>query len=310
MQNTEILNLNFDSNIYNLKIVCSGNVFEVYEYEKYQERGYKRSYSPFTKDSNEHYWEDSSFLDSKEYDINSIYVDDDIGIEVPQDDFYNELKERISARRRAEKIRRLINANRYALTTFLTLTFKENLTDLDIANKEFDKFSKRMNRYLLKNFNERFKYVAVIEFQQRGAIHYHLLCNLPTSFKVQNHTSRKSKKQKEFEVFISEKLWKNGFCDCRSIDGVDNVGAYLWSYMIKDSCDKRLKGRKAYLYSSTTLEKEVILYLNTNGINEKEKSQVLALLGIHENDNIYKKIFNYNDYTGFTTYKEYNKDRK
>lgn len=290
MQNTQ---LNLNSNFYNVKIVCSGNIFEVYEYEFSQLRGFKRKYKPYGINENEIYSDE---------DLEIVYDNEDI--------FYKELKEKISARRRAEKVRRLINANRNDLVTFLTLTFKENLIDIDIANKEFDKFTKRVNRYLQKNYNIKFKYVSVIEFQKRGAIHYHMLCNLPTDFKVQNNKSWKSKKQKEFEVFISQNLWKNGFCDCRSIEGVDNVGAYLWSYMIKDSSDERLKGRKAFLYSVSTLEKEEYLYLDTSEMNEKEKSQALALLGIHENDNVYKKIFNYNEYTGFTTYKEYNKDRK
>lgn len=53
------------------------------------------------------------------------------------------------------------------------MTSEENITDIKIANVEFKKFIQR-----LKWSREDFKYLAVIQFQERGAIHYHMLANL------------------------------------------------------------------------------------------------------------------------------------
>jgi len=51
----------------------------------------------------------------------------------------------------------------------LTLTFRENLTDLDKAWQVFKYFSR-----LMRDKFENFRYVAVPEFQARGAVHFHL----------------------------------------------------------------------------------------------------------------------------------------
>ena len=80
-----------------------------------------------------------------------------------------------------------------------------------------------------------FKYIAVIEFQDsngRGAVHYHMICNLPYV------------KKKELQ-----ELWRGGFVKINRIDKVDNVGAYVIKYMCKDTEDERLCGENAYLHS-------------------------------------------------------------
>lgn len=52
----------------------------------------------------------------------------------------------------------------------LTLTYRENMTDLEIGWKHFKKFSALMKW----RFKERWTYVCVPEYQKRGAIHFHL----------------------------------------------------------------------------------------------------------------------------------------
>lgn len=65
-------------------------------------------------------------------------------------------------------------------TKFLTLTFKENITDMKKANKEFTEFNKRLSYKLYKVKKNVLKYLCVPEFQKRGAIHYHVIYfNLP-----------------------------------------------------------------------------------------------------------------------------------
>ena len=80
-----------------------------------------------------------------------------------------------------------------------------------------------------------FQYVAVIEFQDqngRGAVHYHMICNLPYIKKPE----------------LAE-IWRGGFVKINRIDKVDNVGAYVIKYMTVDMDDKRLCGENAYLHS-------------------------------------------------------------
>ena len=67
-----------------------------------------------------------------------------------------------------------------AYTKFLTLTFKENITDMKKANREFTKFNMRLSYKLYKVRKNVLKYLCVPEFQKRGAIHYHVIYfNLP-----------------------------------------------------------------------------------------------------------------------------------
>ncbi|KAF0851532.1 MAG: hypothetical protein EIB84_01635 [Spiroplasma poulsonii] len=57
---------------------------------------------------------------------------------------------------------------------FITLTFKENLTDIKTANEFFNKFNMRFNKYL-KTRNAEYKWLLVYEYQERGAVHFHIL---------------------------------------------------------------------------------------------------------------------------------------
>ena len=141
--------------------------------------------------------------------------------------------------RAKKQVYRLINTNAYALKKFVTLTFEENLTDIKKANRCFKTFIQRLNYYLKTNYKPKLKYIAVIEFQQRGAIHYHLLCNAPY-----------------IENSVLNKIRGNGFVKINKIDNVDNVGAYVTKYMNKDLSDERLQGQKCYLVSKN-LDKSI-----------------------------------------------------
>lgn len=180
---------------FNKRAIVSGNILELYEYEKPVFKGTEkkikgRANSPFTS------------CETK-----------------------NENRSKVASRARA-KVRRTVNSNPY-LNKFFTLTFSKNITDLQFAWYEFEKFTKR-----LKTRYKKFQYVVVVEFQKRGAVHYHLLCNLPYISANELAT-----------------IWGNGFVKINRIDNVDNVGAYITKYMTKDSIDERLIGRKCYAMS-------------------------------------------------------------
>ncbi|MCK5415933.1 hypothetical protein KAI92_00730, partial [Candidatus Parcubacteria bacterium] len=104
----------------------------------------------------------------------------------------------------------LVNCNE-CLNKFLTLTFAENVKDLNIANKEFTNFVKR-----IKKIYPYFLYVAVVEFHLRGAVHYHLVCNLEYI------------KKKRLE-----KIWGNGFLQINRIKNVNDLGRYFVKNFIK-----------------------------------------------------------------------------
>ena len=137
-------------------------------------------------------------------------------------------------KRRRNTIRQLICTNFDSGSKFVTLTFdndrEHDIKDVQACNQHFKKFVQRMRRRYPD-----FKYVAVIEFQDkngRGAVHYHMICNLPYI-----------KKSDLMDI------WQGGFVKVNKIDKVDNVGAYVIKYMTADMDDTRLCGQNAYLHS-------------------------------------------------------------
>ncbi len=180
---------------FNRRLVLSGNVLEYYEYEKPIVKGLKMKLIGRAA---------------------SAFTSEETKAE-------NRKK---TAQRSRITVRRYANANPQ-LSKFLTLTFAENQQDLAVARYELDKFLKRV-----KTRYKDLQYICVVEFQVRGAIHFHMLCNLP-------YVSAEE---------LAE-LWGNGFIKINRIDNVDNVGAYITKYMTKETFDERLAGKKCYSMS-------------------------------------------------------------
>jgi hypothetical protein len=133
---------------------------------------------------------------------------------------------------------------RFYMPLFLTLTFKDNVTDLYWANKQFMLFVKRFNFRLFGDKLAVLKFVCVPEFQARGAVHYHLLLfNVPYTPMLKR---------------ITEDVWGLGFCWYESVRDIDNVGAYIAKYLSKSVRDSRMVGRKSY-FSSLGLYKPYIV---------------------------------------------------
>jgi hypothetical protein len=246
------------------KIVFSGDIVEVYGYDK----GYLQG-----------------------YENNNVNIGRKIGYES-----YNYENHRKQVLQRAKKnLRRLINANigqygKEFTAKFLTLTFRENIKDLDKANYEFKKFIKRLNYHCFGTKKTILKYTCVVEFQKRGAIHYHVIIyNMP--YVKANDISN---------------VWGNGFIKINKIDDIDNVGAYVGEYLGqaekgqgKNIEDDRLRGRKSY-FSSRGLfkpveitDKKIVEQVATALLNEK-----LTYSATYENE-----------YVGNITYKQYNLKR-
>lgn len=150
-------------------------------------------------------------------------------------------------------LERLIKANESVFNTFITLTFAENVINIELANKKFNIW-----RTYIKRLKKDFKYVCVPEYQKRGAVHYHLLTNLDID--------------KDFEIIIPQKKnnkilknrydvkgWTYGFARVDRLKDI-NVISYLSKYMTKD-CDNRLYGHRRYL-NSTNLVKPHESYMD------------------------------------------------
>lgn len=261
---------------YEEKIVVSGNVIEVYSYQEPVFFGFEKYVSGGIKQVNEKIIVDYKSIEADtislaeveilDFNKNAAKYEDDVGL--------RDVNRQKSFNRARKELRRLINCNLEPCSKFLTLTFAENIQDLDKANNEFKKFIKRFNYY----YKIKLKYSVVIEFQKRGAIHYHaILYNLVQKIKPKD----------------VERLWKNGFVKINKIDNVDNVGAYICKYMTKTN-DDRLRSRKMY-FCSKGLEKPKI-------IREPDLIKILANFLSNKTPK-YEDVFS-NDYNT-VKYKQY-----
>lgn len=198
------------------KVVVSGDIVEIYEYEK----GYGKGYEPNNPDGR--------------------------GSEASVED-KEENRDKVLSRSR-KALRNLVNANvgQYGdqfTAKFLTLTFADSVTDIETANYEFKKFIKRMNYEFYGKNGANMRYVVVPEIQKKreekygeAVWHYHvILFNIPYT-----------------KADKIAKIWGNGFIKINRIDRVDNVGAYMCKYMTKDNTD--LVSKKSY-FSSRNLFK-------------------------------------------------------
>lgn len=181
------------------------------------------------------------------------------------------------------KLRRLINANVNFNSKFITLTFKENLSDISVAKYKFKKFIERMNRRRLKKKLDKLKYVYVIEFQKRGSIHFHCIFFNLGFFRND-------------ELF---KIWKYGFTKINKIDDVDNVGSYVVKYMEKSLSDSRMNGVDLYGRSKGNLEEPLVI---------KRPLEVKQILKAYKNKVVFKKIYK-SDYNGKIEYMQINLKR-
>lgn len=124
-----------------------------------------------------------------------------------------------SLRQTFKKLRYLINNNFVGSPNELhiTLTYEENMTDTERLYKDFKRFMTRLKRSYKKNTT--IDYISVIEPQERGAWHSHLLLRFNDLKKV----------------FIKNEeladMWEQGFVTIKSLKDVDNIGAYLSAYL-------------------------------------------------------------------------------
>lgn len=199
------------------KVIVSGDVMEVYSYEK------EPTNNPNFELKNDEY----NALDLENTKLET----------TPED--RTEERRKQTVRDARNLTRRLTLMNFGNNDKFITLTYKKNMQDLTQADKDFKDFILRF-KYHMKI--KRFKYIAVREKQKRGAIHYHMICDWDVELVNEEEI-------RYYERLLGEKVWKHGFVDIKPITHVDNVGAYIIKYMTKNLSIELYKGKKMYLCS-------------------------------------------------------------
>jgi len=197
------------------KIIVSGPLIETYEYEK-NIHPYIR---PRTRASS------------------------DVSSEVLDSDRANPLSERVLGKRRDNAKRaqndfgRLVRANLDGVVRplLLTITYAQNQEDLAAAFGDFTAFIEAL-RY---RYGKGFKYIAVPEFQKRGAVHFHALF-----WGLSEALLFRERKTRELA-----QAWGRGFIYIKPTDGNEKLSWYLAKYMSKAYLDPRLAGCKAYVAS-------------------------------------------------------------
>lgn len=119
------------------KVITSGSVVEIYEYEDGNLYGYEKKKTVGRSETEPENWQG---------------------------------KDDGNLRRARQTLRRTIWANMKHFSKFLTLTYAENMKDYEQFKKDWHRFTQNLKRhgYVLQ-------YLYVLEYQKRGAIHAHVV---------------------------------------------------------------------------------------------------------------------------------------
>lgn len=256
------------------KLIVTGNVIEVYEYQRMP--GPKNDIS-------------SSVDDYDPFDLENTSIPE---------------KEDRTTERRSQTVRDARNlTRRLALNNFnngdkfITLTFdpkkvkdQKMLYSLDYVDKEFKKFIQRFNYH----FKTKLKYIAVREAHKSGRLHFHMLCDWDKQLLFEDEI-------REFERYIGSNIWKHGFVDIKTIDHVDNVGAYIIKYMTKNLSIELYKNKKLYLCSKGL--KRPVVY------KDYEAELIIKEYKLDIKKEVFTNSYE-SEYLGKIVYKEYNLKRQ
>jgi len=129
---------------------------------------------------------------------------------------------------------RTVRANIFrAAPDLLTLTMRD-VREISAAYRYLTLFVQKLRR----RHGDNFFYIAVPEFQKRGAVHFHILI---WGFNQYVESERKTR-------YLAT-LWGHGYVDFIQTDGSPKLAGYLSKYMGKTMSDARLVGKKAFVAS-------------------------------------------------------------
>lgn len=178
-----------------------------------------------------------------------------------------------STRRARTKVRRLAKAK--ALTTLLTLTYRENMVDRDRMQRDLDVFLKRVRRVIPS-----FEYICVFERQKRGAWHAHIAVQ-----RVLSHYLAKGKLVRSYDLLRS--MWRgvvgadNGNVDVSRNKRIARSAARLASYLSKyigKTFDQAEKHVNAYSASGRALPRPLFFRSQSGGLLMWAISDLYSLL--------------------------------
>lgn len=197
------------------KIVQSGDLLEIYDYEK----------APSNK----------RFVGSRHTYKQGVCVA--CGKVRPQR--YRLKRSKRHIQRAKDNFRRLVRASlSLGNPYFVTLTMV-SIVDIKEGYRHFTKFTNNLRKLYGKNI----AWVAVPEFQRRGAVHFHaLIWGIP----YENYL-------RERDTRDLQTCWMRGWCDILASDGSPKIASYMAKYMSKTMSDDRLKGQKSYTASRNTV---------------------------------------------------------
>lgn len=159
------------------------------------------------------------------------------------------------------EIARIVDCNFDDKTKFVTLTFRENIQDIAVTNREFKYFIQRLNYYIYQTKTQLLKYIATWEKQERGSIHYHVIFF-------------------DFPYIAKEKLqnlWSHGFIKINriNVDSVENRGRYLSKYFSKDLELKEHKKKAFFKSQNLKMPKETKLILTDEMIRDLQNENIV-----------------------------------
>lgn len=214
------------SELYNVKLINCGNYVQVYYLEKSKIKSNKKE---------------------KTKNITSIDTDELKKITKEKNNTTIEFKNIMRSKLQCQ---RLAKTNALEWSTFITLTFEQNISNIDEANKRFRYFVDKVKRVY-----KSFKYICIPEFQKRGAVHYHLLTNIDIDNKDLIYSQENNPK------FKHVKYWIDGFTKVDNLKkDIKKIVGYISKYMTKDA-DNRLYNHRRYFYSRN-LKQPTINFLN------------------------------------------------
>ena len=185
-----------------------------------------------------------------------------------------------SLRKTFNRLRELINTNFEGSKNelFITLTYRGDLQTNDTKKvyEDFKNFMKRL-KYKFKN-DSTIDYINVLEPHASGNFHMHVLMRFNELDKVYIPNEELAR------------VWGNGYVKVQSLQGVDNIGAYVSAYLadieiegetaknleghkdlvekeVNGSTKKFLKGGRLHFYPTG-----VNIYRKSKGIEEPEKA--------------------------------------
>lgn len=220
---------------YNIKFIDCGDFYQVYCYQNKKKITTRKD----DTDLNLQKLKVKNFINDEEQKETNIQLKDGNKIEDR-----NIIRSKLSCQRIAKS-----NSNIWE--TFITLTIAENEQDIKKANKMLHSFTTK-----IRSIKKDFAYIAIPEFQKRGAVHYHLLTNISIN------DDKLIYSQEDNPRFKHIKYWNKGFTNVEPMKAdIKKIVGYISKYMTKD-IDNRLFGYRRYLYSQNlSMPKES--YINT-----------------------------------------------